>query len=249
MILRWGLLFLVYLGAVTFGTVFTFVRTAEWAAGNSRSIGNTAGWVAAVPSIFIVVFSVAIVLAVLTWRSPAANRSNWRIFWNVIEIVWLVGTGLSVFGAISNQSVALRERIAGIYQQDLTGQRKSLAAAANELDAKYCKPEEFDGNLCARIRSLSSEEKILAKAEDIFWQFGLELARFAAQSPQSPVLFDVRKFDYDLFAYIENLKFESIDRKPVILPDWAIWLTIFSPHIFAFVLPLRLGRALAAFAL
>ncbi len=44
---------------------------------------------------------------------------------------------------------------------------------------------------------------------------------------------------------------EAMGREPttIVVPPWTKLFTIFAPHIFAIVFPLRLGRALAAFGL
>ena len=240
--------------AVVLAVFYIFIRTAEIATSNPPFVTTTALWLALIPAIFISVLSLAGSLAVLTWRATAEGKQQWKIFWNVVEIVWLLGTGFSIFGVITTQAASFLPLVKDFYAQDIRNSGKEISEFAKHIRKEYCSPTPADQEICSRIADLTDSTKLTdpnnsALRGDFAWKFLTIVNQFRLQHPESPALPEFEKLSGSLWDYSEQLGFFFREATTHVTPAWARWLTILSPQIFAFVFPLRLGRALAAFAL
>jgi hypothetical protein len=219
------------------------------ASGDRPFITTTAVWLATIPTIFIPVFALSIFLAILTWRATPDRKGQWKAFWNVIEIVWLVGTGLSIFGIISTQAASLVPIIVSSYEQDAHHQGERLSDFARQTQQTFCSQNPVDEDICSYIFMLTDLRKNSAIINNDTLRFGSLVNQFKNKHPESPALPAISKLSSDYWDYVEATGFLIREPKTLIVPGWAKWVTIFAPQIFSFVFPLRLGRALAVFAL
>ena len=240
--------------AVAIAAFYSFIRTAEVATNNPPFVTTTALWLALIPAIFILVLFLAGSLAVLTWRATAEGKKSWKVFWNVVEVVWLLGTGLSIFGVITTQAASLIPLARNAYARDIRVHGEVVTSLAKHIRQEFCIPAPADPEICARVDDLIDSAKLTdpnmsALRGDFAWKFLTSVNQFRRQHPESPALTEFERLSGYLWDYSEDLGFFFREATTLVIPGWAKWLTILSPQIFAFVFPLRLGRALAAFAL
>src|SRR4051812_12244135 len=102
--------------------VATFLLVGKIAIASSNDsywLATTGLWVATVPLIFILTMAIAAFLAMRTMRAPAKAKPRWKSFWNVVEIVWLMGTGAGVFAIMGTSAIALAPVLQAYNEQQL----------------------------------------------------------------------------------------------------------------------------------
>ena len=243
-------LWTVFVVAIAAGASLLFDRVATSLATETQPIGLVSRWLALIPSIFAGVLVVSVVLGILTLRSPPERRRRWKAFWNVVEFVWIFGTGWSIFGLISTQLPRLQDELASVYRSAFTALDPELSAQARTLMGDHCKPRPVDEEVCAVLGKLAAGDplgKIWDGVAD--WRFSFAVDRLARQHPASPAITALAAFRDDVVALSAGKSMREQDLTPRRFPGWIRWLNISAPLIFAFVFPLRIGRAVAAFGL
>jgi hypothetical protein len=247
--LRW-ILSTLFIVAIGVGASLLFERISVSLANDKQSIGVVSHWLALIPTIFLSVLVVSVVLGILTLLSPPDRRRRWKTFWNVVEFVWIFGTGWSIFGLISTQLPRLQDELASTYNSVITELNPELSREASELMAQHCRPQPVDEQVCAVLGDLAAGDPIGKIWEgDAYWRFSLAVDRFVRLQPNSPAVAAVVEFRDGLLGLRGGKSMREQDLTPRRFPAWIRWLNIAAPLIFAFVFPLRIGRAVAAFGL
>jgi hypothetical protein len=228
---------------------FIFLRVAMLAAGNSHFVTTTAIWVATIPALFLAFMTISLYLAAATLRASQTLKPSWKIFWNLIEIVWLVGTGLSIFGTIAGSANIVVPLIVAAFQDDMRDEAQEVSVEAKNIYGKHCAKDVLDQQLCEDIDKITRLPQNLTTPGVAAFDFMLEVNRVSQKRLPAPEEPDVRKLAEDFWDYKEVVS--AMNREPTTItsPAWAKMLMIFAPHILAVVFPLRLGRAIAAFGL
>jgi hypothetical protein len=153
-------MWLVFALAVMLAAFYSYVRTEEVATNNPPFVTTTAFWLALIPAIFILVLSASGSLAVLTWRATSDGKTRWKAFWNVVEVVWLLGSGLSIFGVITTQAAPLIPPVRDRYAQEVHAQGEAVADLAKHIWQESCVSNPADPAICARVAALIDPAKL-----------------------------------------------------------------------------------------
>jgi hypothetical protein len=247
--LRW-IVSCLFAVAVAAGAVVLFTQIMNSLAADKNAVGIVAQWLALIPTIFATSLVVSVVLGILTLRAPPEHRRRWKTYWNIVEFVWIFGTGWSIFGLISNQVPNLQNELAGLYSSAISAANPEIETMSGKLQAELCRPRPFDEATCTALGELTSGDP-LGKIwnGDAYWQFATAMDRFVRQHPDNPAVAPLGAFRDDLIQIRDGKTMREHDLAPRKFPGWIRWLNISAPLIFAFVFPLRIGRAVAAFGL
>jgi hypothetical protein len=248
--LRWLLLLILTVGCLVFA-LQVWVRVGGYFSGNPGFpfITGTAGYIALAPALFVVTFYTSLLLAVATWRSSTTGRKKWKAFWNVIEIVWLLGGGLSIINLLVTQATAIMPEIIAYYEQDASAARAKLQDDAKEVQSRFCTPTPEDGEICDRVGRLTRLVSDPAIPDDFGFRLILSTDNFIRAHRNDPSAQMLDELHTKMFDYMVEEGFVLREKDTRLKTVWSTSLIRSTPAIFAFVLALRLGRALAAFAL
>ena len=233
-----------------FALLYVFLRIAIDAVPNAAqpTITLTSFYLASIPTLFLFLLFISFFLAMQTWR--AVEKKPWKKWWNVVEVIWIVGGGLGIFGIVSAQTPAFRSRALDIDLQSIGAQRAELSKMAVQVVASSCIPTPIDTKVCGFANHLTA---ISARDLPIRWiDFLLTLNRYVRAHRDQAL--QIQPFYKLLDAYDEleqmDVAYDLDARTETSLgPAWVKWFAILAPQVFAIIFPLRMGRAIAAFGL
>lgn len=218
------------------------LKAAMWSSPDPYAIGIVSVWVAVVPIVFIPTLVLSGYLVAFTFRSSEANKYRWKHFWNFVDALWLIAAGLGIFATLAAGAIALAPVVDKYYQGEIAEKQKKLPVLALNSYNSICHGPGRSDALCVHLESFIKQPGPFVFPE--------ELARYFRQTNLSEndraATVELRM---GLMELGEDMKFENLEAQTSSFPGWATWLAIFAPHLFAFVFPLRLGRAIAVFRL
>jgi hypothetical protein len=213
--------------------------------GGELTLGSL--WLALLPGILVISTVISTVFVFLTYYSKLNKEQELLGFiksvWNVIEIVWILGGSLSFAGLLVGSYSTFVKLEVGIYQNSLAEDINTVADKASSLSSVTCPSDSF-AYLCEYLATVGKHATD-GDAQDQWSAIYHRTQTDKLDIVRTSKLWSVENALQDVSNDITAMKH---DRERELLPSWTIWLTMFSPHIFSFVFPLRLGRALAAFA-
>lgn len=247
--LRWPALIILSFGVLYFAFWVWFRVSVYFSNAPRPFLTETATYIAVAPAIFIVTFYVSSLLAALTWRSTTEGRRKWKFFWNFVEIAWLLGGGLSIINLLATQATAIVPTIIRGYEDDASVSRAKVEVFAKQTKVDFCTPEPEDRNICDRVDRLSRLMADPSISDDYGFRLTLDIDQFIRDHHDHPAVRKLEELQWLMFSYGEDMGFIEREKHTRLETTWSKPLALVTPHIFAFVLALRLGRALAAFAL
>ena len=230
------------------GMMFIFIRVAQFASDSTHVLTTTAVWLALIPCIFLTTLFFSFYLAFRTWRSAEENKTWWKQFWNVIEVVWLLGSGLSIFNLVAAQGGALIPIASSLYKQEADELLDAVQSEAARTRAQFCVEHPIDVPACALIERLAQLDQV-NRSLSVSFELSTAVNRLRAEQPTHPAITAFTLLNRKIFDYIDAEGFVRREFRTRTQPSWISSFILFTPHIFAFVFPLRLGSALAAFRL
>lgn len=241
--MRRGVVVLVWIAtaAINFW-LFQTLAIADRPSG-SMVVTNAGVWRALFVMILFTMLVITIALVRSNFRNPGSK--NWKVFWNVAELLWVVGAVFSLVAALQESDMRVRPEIVASMAADTSERRAALALEAEEVLFLAC-GRSTAGPACSMIDAARTPEgQRQANMFDV--SHIAELARDRDAIPDDDVRARLFKLIDDWFIVGEGEALEKFEESPLELPNWMRAILLFAPHVLAFVFPLKLGRTLVAF--
>lgn len=239
----WAILFVgLFLGI----PLFILLRVSVAASGDGIFVTTTALWLGSVAAIVFVSAVISTVLVIMTFRSSEDRNSKWKAFWNLVDLAWVIVSGLGIFGAISTAGNILMPLIADLYVQDQHEAASEIAAAARLIDGGFCSTAFRDRDICAKVEVISNPAAV-EKQPFSPSEFSNEVAQYMSRYHDMPWARDLAAIERQYWDYQELVGFGRRETTTIVSPRWAKWVITILPLIFALAFPARVGRGIAAF--